>query len=129
LGLLAVITLEVVPFRTSALFPVLLPFLNASWKLHSVMVFSAVCDSASITLVVSQWQYLQLGKQRAKQASKGPSKVCIVLWVREKSHVVFGHKFPGEKGNVRGCVAVIQQPVLLLPKFRAKSSHIFKQSP
>jgi hypothetical protein len=32
LGLLATITLEVVPFRAHPPFPVLLPFLNASWE-------------------------------------------------------------------------------------------------
>jgi hypothetical protein len=56
--------------------------------------------------------YLQLGKQRK------------VGWVGDDSHVVFGTKFPGEKGSVRQC-AVKQQPVLLLPKFRAKSLLIF----
>jgi hypothetical protein len=30
---------------------------------------------------------------------------------------VFGQKFPGEKGSVRRCVIVMQQPVLLSPKF------------
>jgi hypothetical protein len=52
-----------------------------------------------------------------------------VGWVRDDSHVVFGQKFRGEKGNVGWCVAVMQQPVLLLPKFETESSHIFKKSP
>jgi hypothetical protein len=56
---------------------------------------------------------LQLGKQRK------------VGWVGDESHVVFGQQFPGEKGNVRQCVIVMQQPVLLSPKFGEKSSHIF----
>jgi hypothetical protein len=34
-------------------------------------------------------------------------------------------EFPGEKGSVRRCVVVTQQPVVLSPKFVAKSSHIF----
>jgi hypothetical protein len=38
-------------------------------------------------------------------------------------------KVPGEKGSVKRCVVVMQQPVLLSPKFGAKSSHIFMQSP
>jgi hypothetical protein len=38
-------------------------------------------------------------------------------------------KFPGEKGHVRRWVVVMQQPVLLKPKFGAKSSRIFSQSP
>jgi hypothetical protein len=38
--------------------------------------------------------------------------------VEDDSHV-FSQKIPGEKGNVRRCV-VMQQPVLLSPKFGAK---------
>jgi hypothetical protein len=34
-------------------------------------------------------------------------------------------KFRGEEGSVRLSVAMMQQPVLLEPKFEAKSSHIF----
>jgi hypothetical protein len=35
----------------------------------------------------------------------------------------------GEKGSVRQRVIVMQQPVLLSPKFGVKSLHIFTQSP
>jgi hypothetical protein len=35
------------------------------------------------------------------------------------------NKFRSEKGRVRQCVVVMLQPVLLSPKFGAKSSHIF----
>jgi hypothetical protein len=59
--------------------------------------------------------YLQSGKQRK------------VGWVEDGSYVVFIQRFPGEKGSVRWFVVVNQQPVLLLPKFGAKSSHIFVQ--
>jgi hypothetical protein len=48
--------------------------------------------------------------------------------VGDDSHV-FGQKFPGEKGSLRQSVVMMQQPVLLSPKFRAKSSHNFMQSP
>jgi hypothetical protein len=34
-----------------------------------------------------------------------------------------------KKGSVRWCVVAMQQPVLLLPKLTAKSSHAFAQSP
>jgi hypothetical protein len=44
------------------------------------------------------------------------------------SHVVLGQKFPSEKGNVRWCTIVVQQPLLLWPKFGAKSLHNFTQS-
>jgi hypothetical protein len=40
LGLLAAITLEVIPFRVYAPLSAVLPFLNASWKSCSVGVFS-----------------------------------------------------------------------------------------
>jgi hypothetical protein len=61
--------------------------------------------------------YLLSGKQRT------------VKWVGNDSHVVFGYKFFDERESVRRCVIVMQQPVLLSPKFGAKSSHIFTQSP
>jgi hypothetical protein len=92
LGLLATITLEVVPFGAYVQFLVLLAFLNAARKSCSVRAFSTACRVDG-----------------------------------DDSHVVFGQKFPGEKGSKRRCVVVMQQPVLLLPKFWAKSSHIFKQ--
>jgi hypothetical protein len=60
--------------------------------------------------------YLQSGKQRK------------VEWVGDDSHV-FGQQFPAENGSVRRCTVVTQQPVLLSPKFGAKPSHIFMQSP
>jgi hypothetical protein len=44
-------------------------------------------------------------------------------------YVVFGQKFPGEKGSVRLCIVMMQQPVLLSQNFRTKSSHILTQSP
>jgi hypothetical protein len=40
----------------------------------------------------------------------------------DDSHIVFDQEFNGEKGSVRRCVFVIQQPVLLSPMFGAKSS-------
>jgi hypothetical protein len=43
--------------------------------------------------------------------------------VGNDSHVVFGQKFPAEKGSVRWSIVMIQQPVLLSPEFRVKSFH------
>jgi hypothetical protein len=43
--------------------------------------------------------------------------------------VVSGQKFCGEKGSVRWCVVMLQQPVLLSLKLGAKSLQIFTQSP
>jgi hypothetical protein len=37
-------------------------------------------------------------------------------------------KIPDERGSVRQCVVKMQE-VLLSPKFGAKSSHVFTQSP
>jgi hypothetical protein len=47
----------------------------------------------------------------------------------DDSHFDFGKKFPGEKGSVRQCVVVMQQPVLLSSESGAKSAHILTQSP
>jgi hypothetical protein len=52
--------------------------------------------------------------------SRGNRKV---QWVGDDSHVVFGKKFCGEKGSVRQRVVMMQQLVLLSPKFGEKSSH------
>jgi hypothetical protein len=41
--------------------------------------------------------------------------------------IFFGQKFDGEKESVGQCVVMLQQPVILSPKFRAK--HILMQSP
>jgi hypothetical protein len=83
-------------------------------------VFSTTCNPASITAITSKWQPFSL------IFSQGNRKVG---WVVDDSHVVFGQKFSGEKGSVRQCVVVMQQPVFLSPMFRVKSSHILMQSP
>jgi hypothetical protein len=117
--LLATITLEAVPFHVYALFSALLPLFNASWKSCSVRVFSTTCNSASITSIVSKWRLSVL-------SSIGETEVG---WIEDDSHVVFGTKFLGDKGSVKKCAVFMQPPVLFSPKFRAKSSHIFIQSP
>jgi hypothetical protein len=43
--------------------------------------------------------------------------------------MAFDQKFPIEKGSVRRCVVMMQQPVILSPNFRAKFSHISTLSP
>jgi hypothetical protein len=55
-------------------------------------------------------------------------KQRIEGWMGDDSHVVFGQKFPDEKGSVQLCIVMMQQPVLLSPKFEVKPLHIFKQS-
>jgi hypothetical protein len=59
--------------------------------------------------------YIQFEKQRK------------VGWLGDDSHVDFGQKFPCEKESVRQYDVVMQQPILLSPKFGAKFSHIFTQ--
>jgi hypothetical protein len=69
-------------------------------------------------------RYLQLKKQRSH---RGPSQANRVD--EGDSHAFCYKKFHGEKGSVRWCVVMMQQPVPLLPKFCVKSSHISTQSP
>jgi hypothetical protein len=65
--------------------------------------------------------HLNCVKMATFQVHLQSGKETKVGWVGIDSHVVFGQKFPGEKGSVRRCVVVMQQPVLLHPKFEAKS--------
>jgi hypothetical protein len=60
-----------------------------------------------------------------EKSLRGPSQASRV--VGNDSHVVFGNKFPGEKESVKWCVVVMQQVVVSLSKFRAKSLHVFMQ--
>jgi hypothetical protein len=48
--------------------------------------------------------------------------------VVDKSHF-FRRKLLGENGSVRRGVVMVKQPGLFTPKFGAKSSHVFTQSP
>jgi hypothetical protein len=95
-------------------------FLNVFRKSCSVRVFNTTCDSASIISNVSKWRPFNFIFNRGNRK---------VVQVGDDSHVVFRQKFPGEKGSVRRCIVVMQQPVVLSPKFGVKSSHIFTQSP
>jgi hypothetical protein len=111
LGPLATSILTVVPFRAYCF------LLNASWKWCSVRVCSTAWDSASITSIVSKWRHFSYHLQSWKLGEVGwVGTTVIMFWVK---------KFPCENGSVRRCVVVMQQPVLLSPKFGAKSSHIF----
>jgi hypothetical protein len=68
----------------------------------------------SVKMAVVQF-YIQWGKQR---------KLARINVRR-----IFGEKLASEEGRVSRCVVVLQQSVLLSPKFGAKSSHISTQSP
>jgi hypothetical protein len=59
--------------------------LNASWKLHSVSVFSTACNSALINSNVSKWRLFSFIFNRGNRK---------VGWVMVDSHVVFGKKIP-----------------------------------
>jgi hypothetical protein len=48
---------------------------------------------------------------------------------RDDSPVVFRQKLLGENRSVRRGVVMVKQPGLFSPKFGARSSHVFKQSP
>jgi hypothetical protein len=48
--------------------------------------------------------------------------------VGENSLFVHCKKFSSKKGSARRYIVVMQQKIYLLPKFRAKSSHIFTKS-
>jgi hypothetical protein len=51
-----------------------------------------------------------------------------VGWVGDESRVIFSQKLPGEKGNVSRCVIVMQQPVVLSPKFWANFNAVAVKS-
>jgi hypothetical protein len=103
----------VVLFRAYAPFPALLPFL----KLILEIVFCEDVHHLNCVKMAAFQFYHQSGKQRE------------VRWVGNNCDVVSGQKFPGEKGIVRWCDDMIQEPVLLSRKFSAKYLQIFMQSP
>jgi hypothetical protein len=111
---------EAVPFCAHASFQVLLPFFKCILEVflcegvqHCLLFF---LDHLSCVKMAPFNSYLQLEKERK------------LRWVGDDSHVFCKKKIPGEKESVRWCVVVMQHPVLLWPKFGAKSSHIFLQS-
>jgi hypothetical protein len=70
---------------------------------------------------VSKWQSVSsIGE--TEKIHKGPGQGSGVGG--DDGHV-FGKNFPGEKQYT----VMMKQPVLLSPRFMAKSSHIFIQSP
>jgi hypothetical protein len=87
LGILVTIALGVVPFCAYALFPVLLPFLNVSWKSCTVR------DSAPAVILpqspfVSTWRLFSLiSNWRNREVTRGD--VRQVGWVWDDNHVIF----------------------------------------
>jgi hypothetical protein len=109
LSLLAIITLEIVPFRVYIPFPAFLPFFKCTL---GFVFFEDVqhryrfrLDHHNCIKMVAFQFYRQSEKQKKK-------------------------KYGGVKNeSVRRRTVVMQQPVLLSPEFGAKSSHIFTQLP
>jgi hypothetical protein len=86
-------------------------------------MFSTACHSATITTIVLKWWVFSYIFDRRERERK-------VGWVEDDSQTVLGKTFHGgKKGSVRRFVVMMQQPVLISPKFGAKSSQIFTQSP
>jgi hypothetical protein len=48
--------------------------------------------------------------------------------VGNDNHVVVSHKLCGSQGRVGGCVVVIKEPIVVVPKLLSFSSHIFSQA-
>jgi hypothetical protein len=84
-------------------------------------MLSTACSSDLITSIVLKWRAFSFIFNYGNRGKVG--------WMWDNSHVVFGQKFPGEKGSVIQCVVVMQWPVLLSPKLGAKSSHILTHLP
>jgi hypothetical protein len=111
LGLLAIISLEVVPFCAYTPFPVLLPFLNVSWKSCSV-------PPAILTQLPQLYQngglsvLSSIGKM--EKSGVGEDKSCF--WSK---------KIPwcNRKSETASCCDAIASS--LSPKFEVKASHIF----
>jgi hypothetical protein len=52
-----------------------------------------------------------------------------VRWMGDDSRFIFRQKLLGEDGSVRQGVVMAKEPGMFPPKFRATSSHVFKQTP
>jgi hypothetical protein len=92
-----------------SLFPAILPFLKRILEVvfcESVQHHMRFClDHFNCVKMAIFQSYLQSEEQRK------------VEWVGVDGHVVFGQKFPGEKGSVKCHVVLMKQLVLLSPKF------------
>jgi hypothetical protein len=75
-----------------------------------VKVFNTACNSADNLSLVKMADFLRFIFNRGNRK---------VGWVVDGSHVVFGQKFPGEKGSVSRCFVLMQQTVLWSSKFGA----------
>jgi hypothetical protein len=111
-------------FRAYAPFPELLLF----FKYTLGVVF---CEGIQHRLPFSL-DHLNCVKMAAFQFYLQSEKQRKVVWGPSQASRLGGErqlKFTGENGSVKRCVVLMQQKVLLFPKFGVKSSHIFMQSP
>jgi hypothetical protein len=111
LGLLATISLKVVPFCVYPLFPVLLPF----FKYIPEFVF---CEGGlhCLRFCISHLSCVKMAAFRffsITETEVARGQVRGMDWVGDNSHVASGQKFPSEKESVRQCIVVMQQPVIL----------------
>jgi hypothetical protein len=104
LGLLASITLEIIPFCAYALFSVLLPIFKCILEVMFCEGVSTAYDPACITSVVSKWRLFSFIFNRRNRKVRS---------VGDNSHDVFGKKFPSEKASVRWCIVI---SVTLFPR-------------
>jgi hypothetical protein len=87
-----------------------------------VKEFRTARDSASITSVVSKRLPPNFIFNQKQESCWGTSQTSRVGG--DDSNIILSQKFPSEKGSVRWCVIMIQQPVLLSSKFGAKADFI-----
>jgi hypothetical protein len=92
LGLLATITLEVVPFRAYVPFPALLSFFKF---ILEVLLFKGAQHCLRFCL-----NHLNYIKMVAFQFYLRSGNQGTVEWGGGYIHVVFGQQFPGEKGSI-----------------------------
>jgi hypothetical protein len=82
LCLLATIFLKEDSLHTYALFPMLLPFFNAFWKLCSVRVFRTAYNSASITSIASKWRKTEKSQGTKSGEQDGWRKAVMLFLVK-----------------------------------------------
>jgi hypothetical protein len=92
------------------------PIVSANFEMRPGSVFSTACDLHPSPQLCQNGGLLVLpaiGEQEKSRVGGGWQSYC------------FWSKIPSERGSVREYVVVMQQPVLLSPKFGTKSLHIF----
>jgi hypothetical protein len=113
-----IITLELAPF------PALLTFLKC---ILEVVFFEGVQHRLRLRLDHVSYVKMAASSFRVTENSHGAMSSEWVGW-GTAAMLLLVKEIPGRKGSVKWRVVVLQQPVMLSPKFSAKSSHIFMKS-